>query len=90
MAGGSDREALAVYRTGRRHDLEVVGVTSPGARHAGTRREYSALHDAVSHYPNEISLVIKTHDTAERMAPGIKLAVDAAHGGRAAFEHNGR
>src|SRR4029077_826716 len=37
-------------------------------------------------YANEMSLVIKTHVTADRMAPGIKLAVDAAHGGRAAFD----
>jgi ABC-type antimicrobial peptide transport system permease subunit len=37
-------------------------------------------------YPTEMSLVVKTRETAERMAPRIKAAVDAAHGGRAAFD----
>jgi len=37
----------------------------------------------------EMSLVIKTHQTASQMAPGIKFAVQAAHSGRAAFERCG-
>ena len=39
-----------------------------------------------STYPSEMSLVMKTSETANRMAPRIKAAVDAARGGRAAFE----
>jgi putative ABC transport system permease protein len=33
-----------------------------------------------------MSLVIKTRETAERLAPRIQAAVNAAHGGRAAFD----
>jgi ABC-type antimicrobial peptide transport system permease subunit len=36
-------------------------------------------------YPIELSLVVNTRETAVRMAPRIKFAVDAAQGGRAAF-----
>jgi putative ABC transport system permease protein len=39
-----------------------------------------------SAYPVEMSLVIKTRETAERLAPRIQAAVNAAHGGRAAFD----
>jgi hypothetical protein len=34
----------------------------------------------------EMLLVIKTRQTASQLAPGIKLAVDAAHAGRAPFD----
>jgi ABC-type antimicrobial peptide transport system permease subunit len=37
-------------------------------------------------YPIDMSLVVKTRETAERIAPGIRRAIDAAHGGRAAFD----
>jgi len=37
-------------------------------------------------YPSEMSLIVKTRETAERIAPRIKAAVDAAHGGRPAFD----
>jgi putative ABC transport system permease protein len=74
---------LSVYRTGWRHDLEVVGVTAPV-------RVTRVRDESVPHYmmPDEYpaSLVIKTHETAEKMAPQIQAAVDAAHGGRAAFD----
>ena len=82
---GAIGKRLAVYRTGRRDDLEVVGVTS--AVRVTQVRDENIPHFMMpySDYANEMSLVIKTHETAERMAPGIKLAVDAAHGGRAAF-----
>jgi hypothetical protein len=50
-------------------------------------------HEGIPHfiipllfYPNEMSLVIKTSEPAERMAPGINRAVEAAHGSRAAFD----
>ncbi|MDQ1471704.1 MAG: hypothetical protein QOJ99_3184 [Bryobacterales bacterium] len=83
---GAIGKRLAVYRTGWRQDLEVVGVTVP-VRVTRVRDE-SIPHFMIPllFYPNEMSLVIKTYQTAERMAPGIKLAVDAAHGGRAAFD----
>ncbi len=76
-------KTLSVYRTGWRNDLEVVGVTAPV-------RVTRVRDESVPHYmmPDEYpaSLVIKTHETAERMAPQIQAAVDAAHGGRAAFD----
>src|SRR5262249_47039712 len=37
-------------------------------------------------YPNAMSLVIKTPETAERMTPGIKLAMAAAARGATAFD----
>jgi putative ABC transport system permease protein len=83
---GAIGRRLAVYRTGWRQDLEVVGVTVP-VRVTRVRDE-SIPHCMIPilFYPNEMSLAIKTHETAERMAPGIKLAVKAAHGGRPAFD----
>jgi len=64
---GAIGKRLAVYRTGWRHDLEVVGV-------AGAVRATRVRDDDVPHYmmPSvEMSLVIKTHETAERLTPGI-------------------
>jgi predicted permease len=83
---GAIGKRLAVYRTGRRHDLEVVGVTS--AVRVTRVRDENTPHFIMPYgdYSNEMSLVIKTHQTAQQMAPGIKLVVDAAHGGRAAFD----
>jgi putative ABC transport system permease protein len=37
-------------------------------------------------YPAGMSLVVKTREPAERMAPRIQSAIDAAHGGRAAYD----
>jgi predicted permease len=83
---GAIGERLAVYRTGGRQDLEVVGVTA-------TVRATQVRDDSIPHFmipyhlfPIEMSLVVKTRETAERMAPQIKLAVEAAHGGRTAFD----
>ncbi len=82
---GAIGKRLAVYRTGWSENLEVIGVTAP-VRITQVRDE-NMPHFIIPilFYPVEMSLVIKTRATAERMAPGIKLAVDAAHGGRAAF-----
>jgi len=83
---GAIGKLLSVYRTGWRNDLEVVGVT------AGVRvtrvRDGSIPHFMMpySSYPAVMSLVVKTREPAERMAPRIQAAVDAAHGGRAAFD----
>ncbi len=79
---GAIGKRLAVYRTGWRNDLEVVGVTVPV-------RSTRVRDENVPHFmmPSiEMSLVIKTRERAERMAPGIQFAVDAAHVGRAAFD----
>ena len=82
---GALGKRLAVYRTGWRNDLEVVGVTA-AVRVTRVRDEYIP-HFLMPYgdYPTEMSLVIKTHETASGMATGIKLAVDAAHGGWAAY-----
>ncbi len=84
---GAIGKLLAVYRTGWRNDLEVVGVTAPV-------RVTRVRDDSIPHfmmpydgsYSREISLVVKTRETAERMAPRIETALDAAHAGRAAFD----
>jgi len=82
---GAIGKRLAVYRTGRRQDLEVVGVTA-SVRTTQVRDE-NIPHFMIPYhiYPVELSLVVKTSETVEKMAPRIKSAVDAAHGGRAAF-----
>jgi predicted permease len=79
---GAIGKRLAVYRTGWRSDLEVVGVTA-------AVRSTRVRDESIPHFmmPSvEMSLVIKTHQTASQMAPGIKFAVQAAHSGRAAFD----
>ncbi len=83
---GAIGKRLAVYRTGWRNDLEVVGVAA--AVRATRVRDDNAPHFMMPYgdYPVEMSLVIKTRLAASQIAPGIKLAVDAAHGGRAAFD----
>jgi putative ABC transport system permease protein len=79
---GAMGKRLAVYRTGWRHELEVVGIT------AGVRAT-SLRDDNIPHFmlPDEYpaSLVIQTHLTAARMEAGIQRAVAAAHSGRVAF-----
>jgi predicted permease len=77
---------LVVYRTGWRQELEVVGVTAE-VRVSRVRDENNPhFMMPYSTYPSELSLVLKTSETAGRMAPRIKAAVDAARGGRAAFD----
>jgi predicted permease len=83
---GAIGKRLAVYRTGWRNDLEVVGVTA--AVRVTRVRDENIPHFMMpfSLYPVEMSLIVKTRETASRIAPGIKSAVDAAQGGRAAFD----
>lgn len=79
---GAIGKRLVVYRTGWRSDLEVVGVTA-------AVRTTRVRDENIPHFmmPSiEMSLVIKARATASQMAAGIKAAVDAAHGGRAAFD----
>jgi putative ABC transport system permease protein len=79
---GAIGKRLMVYRTGWRSDLEVVGVTA-------AVRATRISDENIPHFmmPSiEMSLVIKTRATASQMTPGIKAAVEAAHGGRAPFD----
>jgi predicted permease len=83
---GAIGQRLAVYRTGHRQDLEVIGVTA--AVRATQVRDESIPHFMIPYhiYPIEMSLVIKTRASTASMAPGIQSAVAAAHSGRAAFD----
>ncbi len=83
---GAIGKVLAVYRTGWRNDLEVIGVTAP-VRSTAVRDE-SIPHYVMPYglYPVEMSLVVKTRETANQMAPWIQGAVNAAHGSRAPFD----
>lgn len=83
---GAIGKRLSVFRTGWRHDLEVIGVTAP-VRATRVRDENSA-HFMMPYgdYPKEMSLVVKTRQPAEGIAPQIQSAVDAANPGRAVFD----
>src|SRR6185312_14497923 len=70
------------FRTGWRNDLEVIGVTS--AVRATRVRDDNTPNFIMPSV--ETLLVIKTRLTVSQLAPGIKLAVDAAHAGRAPFD----
>ena len=65
---GAIGKRLSVYRTGWRNDLEVVGVTT-GVRVTRVRDD-NVPHFMIPYgaYPSEMSLVIKTSETAERTA----------------------
>jgi putative ABC transport system permease protein len=84
---GAIGKILAVYRTGRRDDLEVVGVAAPV-------RVTRVRDDGIPHfmmpyngsYARELSLVVRTTATAAQMAPRIGAALDRSHAGRAAYD----
>jgi putative ABC transport system permease protein len=84
--GDAIGKTLSIYRTGWRNDLEVIGVTA--AVRVTRVRDGSIPHFMMPYgsYPLRMSLVVKTREPAESMAPRIQSAVDAAHGGRAAFD----
>ncbi len=83
---GAIGKRLSIYRTGWRNDLEVIGVTV--AVRVTRVRDGSIPHFMMPYgsYPVGMSLVVKTREPAESMAPRIQSAVDGAHGGRAAFD----
>ena len=83
---GAIGKRLSIYRTGWRNDLEVVGVTA--AVRVTRVRDGAIPHFMMpySSYPAAMSLVVKTREPVESMAPRIQSAADAAHGGRAAFD----
>ena len=79
---GAIGKRLAVYRTGWRSDLEVIGVTA-------AVRAMRVRDDDTPNFimPSvEMLLVIKTRQTAQQLAPGIRLAADGARTGRAPFD----
>jgi predicted permease len=80
---GATGKRLTVYRTGWRDEFEVVGVIA-AVRVTRVRDENIPHFMLPDEYPR--SLVIKTHETAARIASGIQRAVKAAHVGRAAFD----
>jgi putative ABC transport system permease protein len=83
---GAIGKILSVYRTGWRNDLEVIGVTA--AVRVTRVKDGSIPHFMMPYgsYPAGMSLVVKTREPAESMAPRIHFAVEAAHGGRAPFD----
>ena len=83
---GAIGKRLSIYRTGWRNDLEVVGVTA--AVRVTRVRDGSIPHFMMPYggYPAGMSMVVKTREPAESMAPRIQSAVDAAHFGRAAYD----
>ncbi len=81
---GALGKTLSVYRTRKRDDLEIIGITSP--IRATRVRDDNIPHFMITyHQSNEITLVIKTPESAERLTTAIQNAVSAAHTGRAAF-----
>lgn len=83
---GAIGKRLAVYRTGWRTDLEVIGVTA--AVRVTKVRDDNVPHFMLPYglYPSEMGLTIRTREKADVIAPRIKAAVDAAHTGRAALD----
>ena len=85
---GAIGKRMAVFRNGLTHQPEIIGVT--GIVRATRVRDDNIPHFMIpfsaSPVPVEMSLVVKTRESAERMAAPIKAAVDASHGGRAAFD----
>ncbi len=84
--GGAIGKRLAIYRTGRRDEVEVIGVTN-SARLTRVRDE-NTPHFIFPYgsYPGKMSLVIRTRNSAERLAPQIKAAVDTVRPGQAVFD----
>jgi len=75
-----------VIERGPREELEIVGVTAPVR--ATRVRDENIPHFLIPYhlYPVEMSLVVKTRETAASLGPAIRSAVDASHTGRAAFD----
>ncbi len=83
---GAVGQRLSVFRTGRRQDLEVVGVTAPVR--ATRVRDDDVPHFMIpfSLYPAGMSLVVRTRQPAERMTAPIVAAIAGVSGARAAFD----
>lgn len=83
---GAIGNRLTIYRTARRDEVEVIGVTN-SARLTRVRDE-NTPHFILPYglYPAGMSLVIRTRNSAERLAPQIKAAADIAHAGQAVID----
>lgn len=71
---GAIGKRLSIYRTGRRDEVEVIGVTN-GARLTRVRDE-NTPHFILPYaaYPADMSLVVRNRNGAERLAVQIKAA----------------
>lgn len=77
---------LAIETSGAREELAVIGVTVPVR--ATQVRDENVPHFVVPYhvFPIEMTLVVKTRQTAAALGPAILGAVAASHTGRAAFD----
>jgi putative ABC transport system permease protein len=78
---GAVGKRLVVFRTGHRDELEVIGVAS--AARLTRVRDGNTPHFVLPYgmYPGNMSLVIRTHHSAEALAPKIQDAVNTARPG---------
>jgi putative ABC transport system permease protein len=86
---GAIGKRLVIYRTGRRDEVEVIGVTNSARL---TRvRDQNTPHFIFPYgrYPSAMSLVIRTPTGAEKLAPLIKAAVDEVRPGQAVLDIRG-
>ena len=86
---GAIGKRLVIYRTGRRDEVEVIGVTNSARL---TRvRDQNTPHFIFPYgnYPSGMSLVMKTPNSAEKLAPQIKAAVDEVRPGQAVLDIRG-
>jgi predicted lysophospholipase L1 biosynthesis ABC-type transport system permease subunit len=83
---GAMGRRLTIERGANKEVLEVIGVTA--SIRATRVRDENMPHFVIPFhlYPIEMSLMVKTRQSAASMAPAIQRAVDAAHTGRAAFD----
>jgi putative ABC transport system permease protein len=86
---GAIGKRLVIYRTGRRDEVEVIGVTNSARL---TRvRDPNTPHFIFPYgnYPSGMSLVIKTPNNVEKLAPEIKAAVNKVRPGQAVLDIRG-
>jgi putative ABC transport system permease protein len=86
---GAIGKRLVIYRTGRRDEVEVIGVTNSARL---TRvRDLNTPHFIFPYgqYPSGMSLVIKTPNSAGKLAPRIRAAVDEVHPGQPVLDIRG-
>jgi putative ABC transport system permease protein len=83
---GAIGRRFVIERDSTHAELEVVGVIAP-VRATGVRDE-DIPHFVIPYhlFPIEMSLVVKTRETAASLGAAIRSAVDASHTGRAAFD----
>lgn len=83
---GAIGKRLAIYRTGRRDEVEVIGVAN-SARLTRVRDE-NTPHFILPYslYPAGMSLVIRTRSTTERLAQQIEAAVSTVRAGQVVLD----